>query len=285
MVTDVFVPVGALWWGARLARFDPPTTGVASGGGKGMVMSKVRIVCFALLAVVAFGAFGASSAMAETRWLVEGKTFTGTLSAETEGELGMLFLAGPSNEILYAILCSFILAGTITNPGLDKVEDLLTLEMVQVGEGLSGEFLHCVDGIEAGGVTDCKERAVALVWVENINLSVGAVWSTELLLEGTMFWDDFSSNSTGKFPGFEVECETLAGFIVLNVCEGNIRALLENTAGTVPFSVLSIINNEAANRMSCTFTGEKSGGVESENDNTWAIAGELERLETAVSDG
>ncbi len=249
-------------------------------------MTKVRIGCFALLAVVAFSAFGASSAMAETRWLVEGKTFTGTLSAETEGELTMInFASATSSEVLIAIKCSWILDGTITNPNLDVIEDLLNLEMVQIGENLEGEFLNCTITHDGGGILDCKENTLALVWVDNLNLSTGDTWLTELLLEGTMFWDDFSSNLAERFQGYDIECETLSGATLANLCEGNSRALLENATGTSPVSVAVTFNNEAANLFNCTLTGNETGNEESPvAANTWAISSELTRLATAVSD-
>ncbi len=249
-------------------------------------MNKVRIVCFALLAVVAFSAFGASSAMAETRWLVEGKTFAGTLSAETEGELTLLNFAEPgSSTILVAVKCSGIFDGTITNPNLDVIEDLLNLEMVQIGENLEGEFLNCTVTHESGGILDCKENTLALVWVDNLNLSTGDTWLTEMLLEGTMFWDDFSSNLEGKAPGYDVECETLSGATLANLCEGPGRALLENATGTSPVSVAGTFNNETFNLANCTLTGNETGNEESPvAGNTWAISSELTRLATAVSD-
>ncbi len=249
-------------------------------------MSKIRIVCFASLVVIAFSAFDSTSAFAEAEWLVEGKTFEGTLSAETEGELTLINFAGPtSSEILVEILCSGIFDGTISDPNSGSVSDLLNLEMVQIGENLEGEFRDCTVTHDGGGILDCKEGVLALAWVDNLNLSTGDIWETQLLLESGMYWEDSISNLEGKAPGYDVECETLSGATLANLCEGTIRALLENTA-TTPASVLYVVNNEEANRGNCTLNGEKTGEEETDNGggNIWAIGEELERLETAVSE-
>ncbi len=99
--------------------------------GKGRVkMRKFQILGVALVAVFAFGVITAASASAAptfllAEWLVNGATFTGELEVESVGTILLEDTATGVN-----VICSGILDGLISENGLDRISDVLTLNGV-----------------------------------------------------------------------------------------------------------------------------------------------------------
>jgi hypothetical protein len=265
-------------------------------------MKKFHVVAIALVAAFAFFALATTSAFAEELlWLVNGTAFSGTLEAETEGFLELIRL-NSSGEEAGIILCEGIFDGTITNgaPGAtDATTKVLTLGMVDVGEdgsSLTGTGISCEVTLKLGDTTYCKVGGAgsATVWPANLE------WLTELELMGTepnaewldKLFKDGTDVNTG-LPGYEVECTILLGIKATDLCTGNTSALVLLTLETLPGTTAEgshgefdwaapISSEEGFCTTACPNTTPCAGlrglGV------TWAIEGELNRLETDVSE-
>jgi hypothetical protein len=245
-------------------------------------MRKITTMVFALFAVCAFCALSASAAFAESEWLFKGLPIEGAagLEAETEGEITLIKYAETGSEtVLNELLCSGIFDGFVGPLNLDRVTDLLSLEhLLEIGElGSSGmeESLDCEVMFDAGSLLDCKSGTFALLWVDNLNLLTEDWWNTEITLSGGVFLDDFTSNLSGLFPGYDVECESLLGIRGSELCEGLVTADLENDAGG---SVLgTFLPTPVAERGTCSSTGARSADITGMGD-TWVTEGQLNRL-------
>ena len=247
-------------------------------------MRKIRIAGFGLFAVLVLCMLNVAPAFAESEWLVEKAKVETTLNAETEGDLTLVIF---SSGVLTEILCSLIFDGTIKEK-VDTILDILSLEHgITVGSlgDANEEFLNCEVTFEAGGLPDCKEKSLALVWFDGLNLELEDWWLTEILLVSTQFFDDILElNNLGEPVGIEYECETLIGVFGSELCElKRLAGLLTNSVATSPASVLDVVSlGEAGNRGNCTAAGEHAIDFRGEF-NMWAIGAELERLETEVS--
>ncbi len=253
-------------------------------------MRKIRIVGFGLFAVLALCALNVAPAFAESEWLVEKNEVKTTLNAETEGFLKLVKFAGASStEVLNEILCEGIFDGTMKEKE-DTILDILSLNQLVTAGSLGDtneEFINCLVVFDAGGLTDCLEGTLALVWPDGLNLELEDYWFTLILLVGSSFFDDILSlNNLGEPVGYDLECEAKAGIFGTELCsEWESSAALSNVTTTTPASVLGVFGVSAvANRANCTMTGALSADLKGEG-NTWAVEGaELTgRLETAVS--
>ena len=262
-------------------------------------MKKFSVVGLALVAMFAFFAVAAASASAETLlWLVNGANLAGTSAAETEGELHLIRL-NASGVVAGEILCEGIFDGTITNPagggiGTDEITKVLTLAMADVGEdgaALTGTGIECSVTLKSmtADATYCTQGSVALVWPANLP------WKTTLELMGpaepNSVWLDVLNNATSN-PGYEVECTILLGVKATDLCTGSSSAeilqVLETLPGTVAegshgeFNWAAPISSEEGTCTSACSTTPCAGlvglGV------TWAVEGDLNRLETDVSE-
>ncbi len=152
-------------------------------------MRKIRIVGFGLFAVLALCALNVAPAFAESEWLVEKAKVETTLNAETEGFLKLVkFASSGSTTILEEILCEGILDGTMKEKE-DTILDILSLnQLVTVGSlgDSNEEFLNCLVVFDAGGITDCLEGTLILVWLDGLNLELEAYWLTAILLVGKL---------------------------------------------------------------------------------------------------
>jgi hypothetical protein len=231
------------------------------------------------------------SASAETLlWLVNGADFTGALSAETEGDLVLVRLTETAS-VGGEILCEGIFDGTIENPatggaGQDQITKVLTLSQVDVGEDgatLSGTGIACEVIKDVGNTTFCKLGA-ATVWPANLP------WLTELELMASGEWLDLLLNGGKGEPGYEVECVSLLGFPVTDLCTGFTSALvlevLETISPTVALGSHGEFNFEppiSSEEGNCNIAGNGVAALQGLGV-TWAIEGELNRLETDVSE-
>jgi hypothetical protein len=144
-------------------------------------MRKIQLLGLALIAVFSFGAIAASAAFALPEWLVEKAEVLATLSSESEGLFEMIQLtASGGSAKLVSVDCEGVLDGTIgpvnaAGKGVDTITKVLSLNMEEIGESLSGLALECKVVQTAGSLTDCKLNTTALVWPENLP------WTTELI--------------------------------------------------------------------------------------------------------
>jgi hypothetical protein len=262
-------------------------------------MRKIHLVALAL-AMFAFFAVAATSASAEDLlWLVNGEDFEGTLGAETEGLLELLRLNKTGGEVQGVIHCEGVFDGTITNPhvgkGTDTVTKVLTPALPETGSmedvgadnasGLTGPGLDCQVTLDTGDATFCKAESLALVWPANLP------WKTELELMSNGQWLDLFGEgaAAGELPGYEVECTVLLGIKATDLCEGLTSVLvlevLESLEHTVALGSHGEFNSESEFGLCKTagngtelIAGQEGLGV------TWATEGDLNRLETDVSE-
>ena len=242
---------------------------------------------FGLFAVLVLCMLDVAPAFAESEWLVEKLKVETTLNAETEGFLKLVkFAAASSNEVLNEILCEGIFDGTIKEKE-DTILDILSFNQLVTAGSLGDpneEFLNCLVIFDAGGLTDCLEGTLILVWPDGLNLELEDYWFTLILLVGSSFFDDILSlNNLGEPVGYDLECEAKAGIFGTELCsEWESSAALSNVVGP-PASVLGKFSlGLVANRANCSMTGALSADLVGEG-NTWAIGAELERLPTEVS--
>jgi hypothetical protein len=265
-------------------------------------MKKFHVIGIALVAVFAFFALATTSAFAEELlWLVNGADFAGTLEAETEGFLELHRLSS-GGATAGTILCEGIFDGSITNPavgnGTDETTKVLTLTQVDVGADngstLTGTGITCDVTVDTGDTTFCKTGVgTAKVWPANLP------WLSELeLMEppaepGSMWLDHLFKVGTEIEPGYEVECTILLGIKATDLCTGLTSAQVLLTLETLPGTAAEgshgefnweapIESEEGFCSTACPNTTPCAGllglGV------TWAVEGELNRLETDVSE-
>ena len=125
-------------------------------------MKKSQVLGIALLALFAFGALTATSAMAVTllaEWLVGGAAVTTELTTTTTGEL---LLEDTKVPIIgkASVLCSGIFDGWVGPNSLDFISEVLTSGGVAVSNAgtLTGESLTCT------AQTGCETSTSPLVW-------------------------------------------------------------------------------------------------------------------------
>lgn len=238
------------------------------------------------MAVFAFGAIAAESALAGPEWLVEKHEVLTTLNAETEGLLELIkYSTSKGSTILNTIDCEGIIDGTIgpknaAGNGTDEITKILNLAMEEIGAALTGLALAC-KVTTAESVLDCKNGSTASVWAQNLP------WKTELELMETSTLDKIFGAGVEKEPAYDVECELGIGGHSSELCEGAANGEAINEPGTSPGAVLllgTIANGTP--RGNCTGTGTESA-LNIGDGNLWAI-GETElttRLLTEVDAG
>jgi hypothetical protein len=193
-------------------------------------MKKIYVVGLALFAVLAFGALSASSAFAETEWLLNGAPITGEDSVLTIGNLILDVLVG--GLLVVAIECSGDFDGTVGPGAQDLILKVFSLAGVEVGAPLTtGTGLSCE--VLTSTFNECGAvGSLAEVWPINLP------WTTTLELVGGVLLDDFPPTS-----GYEVLCSGGKE----NKCEGLAQALVSNETGGVLGEF-----TEATNEATCT---------------------------------
>jgi hypothetical protein len=154
-----------------------------------------------MFALLAFGAFSASSAFAlESVWLEGGVKPTEALLVESEGELTL-----EDAKEATALLCSGLNEGFIggdksgANPKWDEVTRILNLE-------LTSSTILCTFTKTGSCEESSSPNAIA----------VGLPWLTELVLVGSEFLDLITSPGSGKV-GYDSTCLVL-GITILDEC-------------------------------------------------------------------
>jgi hypothetical protein len=259
-------------------------------------MRKIQILGLALVAVFAFGAIAATSALAGPEWDMKGtEKVTGLVLSETEGVLNLTkFSAANGNTVLNVVTCEGILDGTLGPPnaagnGVDEVTKVLSLNKEEVSTTpLSGLALGC-EVSQAEGAFDCRLHSLAAVWPENLpwltELELMTVGGATLVLD-KLFKDATDSNT--EPPAYDVECETGVGTFASELCEGNSSGDVSNDATTVPPSVLGEFSEAVGvetPRANCPGGTGNSSGINLGSGHLWVTpAGDLVRVETGVAD-
>jgi hypothetical protein len=167
-------------------------------------MKKIKILG-ALLAVLAFGAVSAASAVAVPKWLLAGKEIAAATHAVTEGKFLLLGLSLKPTVSTH-IVCNGTLLGTVGPGGADLVEKVFGLK----GESekrVNCEVLHSELG-------ECTGSLLALLEAENLP------WKTELLLPvgTTEIVDHFLAEPNGGNPAFLLLCTGAFGVEIKILC-------------------------------------------------------------------
>jgi len=220
------------------------------------IMRKIHVLGLALFAVFALSAVAASSALAVSKYLLNGAEITSTITTETESNSEGLLLEDMNATGKPDILCSGFFDGTIAAGGVkDTIEAVLTLtkELLQGGHAANSDLIEC----------EAHSTCTNPVDVEAINLP----WATEVVLSGTTFVDLIFSSGAGT-PGYIVDCNTIIG-LVEDTCTGNTGAILANATGGV-LGEFSESNEAITVPANCTQGGEKQGLLQADGLTTSA---------------
>jgi hypothetical protein len=188
-------------------------------------ITHIKVLGLALFAVFALSMVASATAFAD-EWLFNGLVFAGELETNTEGTLELLILA--SETLVNTIDCSALFVGDVTGGvgGINLVLDVNTLPPNSVIEELSGTSLTCETLQGVTGLCEVGAGKEALLWVDELSLTLGLTWETLIELDGTVFLDHF------HHVAFELSCATAAGKLEA-LCEGLTSGSLENVAAGV----------------------------------------------------
>ena len=233
-------------------------------------MKKSQVLAIALLALFAFGALTATSAMATTllaEWLVTGAAVTTQLGVTSSGEL---LLEDTKVPIIgkASVLCSGFFDGWVGPNSLDFISEVLNLSGVaESNTPLSGESLNCT------AQTGCETSTTVLVWP----VGFPAQTEVELIEQGTeKLFGDFITPNSGEI-GYEITDCLVLGIAMEDEClspHAAAQLTLEGTTLLGKFS-LAFTTLVGLKEASCTQSKEESGVVEGEGSFTLTEGGEL----------
>jgi len=227
-------------------------------------MRKIRLVCMALFAVLAFGAFAASSAFAEETAVLLGDEaeLANESEVNTEGELEL----ADTKAALGAearVLCSGTLMGLWLPAELKlDVESVLSLAGVAVATSLTtGTPLECTAELGCANVTPTD----VLLYVLNLP------WLLDLILVGSpsrYFWVFLPGTVGGAQPGWELTC-LVGGLTITDEClntEGKeARSELQNMTPADLLGLFTRTELESEGRGgNCTLGGPGTGFLNGE---------------------
>jgi hypothetical protein len=227
---------------------------------------KIHVIWFALLAVFAFGAFSATSALAVPEILANGaKIAAGVdLNLELEGELLLSDVSAPS---ILDVECSGIFGGLVEAPGtLIFINEVLMLDKTLLAAANEGVLNLGGTEINTGDDVECIEKAnlcIPPVLVVALNLP----WDVDIEL--TEPPDTYRANfleEAGKQPEYYVDCKftELGGILVEDVCDGLVEARLENDP--ITGDLLAAFEEGFGLNGSCALGGAGSGRLLSLTD-------------------
>jgi hypothetical protein len=186
-------------------------------------MKKIQLLGLALVAMLAFSAFAAMTASAETtllaEWLIDGVGLTELVSVTTSGSILLINKAGLGGTPI--VKCEGSFDGTVGPNGEDEITEVLSIGGVTIGNGaaLTGTPLQCVTTNSTIGCGSAGSKAE--VWVDNLP------WHTNLeLMEDGSFLDHLFGGGAGLEPGYDIHCVATA---TDNLCEGLATSLMTNT--------------------------------------------------------
>jgi hypothetical protein len=200
-------------------------------------MKKIQLVGLVLVAVFAISAMVASSAFAESEWLLNAEPITSAIATEAPGTLKLEDSATGTGKIT----CVGNFVGTVGPGSADTISTVLGKTSTEVAP-INCESVSC---------------ASKLAELSPINLP----WSTKVELSGTLEWDHFLGTDSGaKEPGYSLKC-TVLGIPITDVCTGLAGAALSNVTGGV--QGIFTPGEEPINPSgTCTFSKEKSATIE-----------------------
>lgn len=193
-----------------------------------ITMRKFSILGLAVFAVIAGSAIAASSAFAATsQWLAAGAVIATAKAADTSS-VGTLLLQDMNASLGADVDCTSVTSTGTIGPGAADTVSAVAFTLAD-----------CT--VEAGSV--CEK----LIEVKAANLP----WVTTLSLSGSTFIDTISAGSSGKSPGYAIECKTLLGNVTDTCTKTTATTELTNVTGGVD---AKFNETEEGN---CTVGGEK----------------------------
>jgi len=223
------------------------------------MMRKIQITVLAMFAVFAFGAFTASSALAESKILFKEEEIVAALKIEIVGALLLEDMKATGPPV---VLCNGIFDGTIEPKGtLVYIEELLTEGGVLLaGEG-TNDLIECED--DKSICTNPVDVEVNLPkWHVEVILTLEA--SLEIFLAHFLKTSEITElKEVGVVqPEYIVDCNSILG-LVLDTCSGLSSARLFNSAEGLLGSFNSLPDSEKdgaeSEETDCTVGGAKQG--------------------------
>jgi len=209
-------------------------------------MRKLHVLALALVAVFAFAAISATSALAASELLGNAATIS-ELAAQITGSL---LLEDTKATGKPDVLCEGIFDVLLVNGTLTFIEQVL----MSNGELLAATVNNLEKAVEGDDIecTDDSSICSAPVLVVAVNLP----WHVELELISELYKLHFLSGSeeAGKEPGYVVDCNSLLG-LVEDICEGLVFAEMVAEAGGVEAKFNSI------EEASCSQGGAKAADI------------------------
>ena len=203
-------------------------------------MKKIQLFGLAMVAMLAFGAFAAMSASAETtllaEWLVNGAAITTLTSVETTGSVELInktFLGTAK------VLCEGAFDGSVGPNGEGEITEALQGGVSQ-GAVLVAPAIDCTGDAVCSGLVE--------VWAENLP------WLSRLVLmeDGTILNEWFEGTPAGTKPAYDEFCSNVG---INNLCEGLSTTVMKNLASDVESTF--ILGSEVT---TCNLgTGETAG--------------------------
>jgi hypothetical protein len=227
---------------------------------------KIHVIWFALLAIFAFGAFSATSALAVPEILANGAKIAAGVDLHLELE-GELLLSDVNAPAILDVECSGIFDGLVEAPGtLIFINEVLMLDKTLLAASGEGVLNLAGTEINTGDDVECIEKAnlcIPPVLVVALNLP----WHVEIEL--TEPPDTYRANfleEAGHEPEYYVDCKfrELGGVLVEDVCDGLVEARLENDA--LSGDLLAAFEEGFGPNGSCALGGAGSGRLLSLTD-------------------
>jgi hypothetical protein len=205
-------------------------------------MSKIWTVAGVAVAVATLAMTAADAFAVEGIWLVNGALAASEVASDTEAELQIDILNNAKTMLLFELLCSVILDGTVGPDGKDEITAVLSLGNFTAGN-LGGTGVNCEVMEPLPLICDSVSK-IATIWPDNLP------WPSSLINTGTKFEDD--EGAVNKEPGFDFECENSAAGKLSSLCEGQLISEVETTGEGDVFGTLI-----PGNEQTCTaFLGE-----------------------------
>jgi hypothetical protein len=231
--------------------------------GEGRSIMRKFHVALALFGVLAFSAFAAVSASAETtllaEWLFNGAAVTALLPVETEGTIFLSTLVLGIKAV--ELECAGIFDGSVGPNGEDEITKVLNLAKEEIsGTALVGLAVDCTV-IVGSGTAKCLAGELLELWPLNLP------WLTELfLMESGAFLDRIFAGPNGA-PGYEAFCPVSGGE---NTCTGA-------TSSTITSGATDVIGvfDATSEKANCTLGGEGAGDQEKGEGLTFETGGTL----------
>lgn len=214
-----------------------------------MMMRKLRIISFALFAILAVGAYMTSSAFAVSELLANGATISGDLPISITGTLLLEDEGAPGKPdiVCQGIFDGLFESGTLgfINEVLMSNGELLEATIKDLTATVSGDDIECTS---ANGTCSGTVLVVALHLPWHLEL--------ELLADGSWMLDFLEE--AGKEPAYALDCSTIFG-LVEDVCDGLVYATLDQN-GVGDVLALFAVTKEG----NCTLGGTASGALSGE---------------------